>query len=58
MIMSGFKGRYGFSFSWRRLLGLTGLRSSIAHRTGVPTTRGGIERKIGRYLLRMLLGRR
>jgi len=56
--MFGFKGNYGFSFSWRRLLGLSGLRSSIAHRTGVPTTRGGIERKIGRYLLRMLLGRR
>jgi len=56
--MFGFKGNYGFSFSWRRLLGITGLRSSIAHRTGVPTTRGGIERKIGRYLLRMLLGRR
>jgi hypothetical protein len=56
--MFGFKGRYGFSFSWRRLLGIAGLRSSVAHRTGVPTTRGGLERKIGRSLLRLLLGRR
>lgn len=56
--MFGFKGKYGLSFSWRRLLGLSGLRSSIAHRTGVPTTRGGMERKIGRYILRLLFGRR
>ena len=56
--MFGFKGKYGFSFSWRRLLGIAGLRSSVAHRTGLPTTRGGMERKIGRYFLRMLFGRR
>jgi hypothetical protein len=56
--MFGFKGKYGLSFSWRRLLGISGLRSSIAHRTGVPTTRGGMERKIGRILWRLLFGGR
>ncbi|MFC0819464.1 hypothetical protein [Moraxella marmotae] len=41
----------GFSFSWKRLLGLTGLRLRIAHKIGFPTTRSGWERKIGRSFL-------
>ena len=52
--MFGFKGKYGFSFSWKRLFGISGLKSSIASKTGVPTTKGGVERKIGRSLIRML----
>ena len=55
--MFGFKGKYGLSFSWKRLLGVSGLRSSVARRTGIPTTRGGIERKLGRGILRLLLGK-
>jgi len=54
--MFGFKGKYGFTFSWKRLLGISGMRSSIAQKTGVPTTKGGIERKIGRYIMRFLFG--
>jgi hypothetical protein len=56
--MFGFKGKFGFSFSWKRLFGLSGLRSNIARKTGVPTTRGGTERKIGRWLLNLLFGKR
>jgi hypothetical protein len=52
--MFGFKNKFGFSFSWKRLFGLSGLRSSVAQRTGVPTTRGGLERKIGRAILKAL----
>ena len=52
--MFGFKGKYGCSFSWKRLLGISGLKSSIASKTGVPTTKGGVERKIGRSLIRIL----
>jgi hypothetical protein len=55
--MLGFKGKYGFSFSWKRLIGITGFRSSIARKTGVPTTKGGIERKIGRSIIGVLLGK-
>jgi hypothetical protein len=55
--MFGFKGNYGFSFSWKRLLGMSGFRSSIASKTGVPTTQGGIERKIGRTIIRIFLGK-
>ena len=56
--MFGFKNNFGLSFSWKRLLGLSGLRSSFASKTGIPTTKGGLERKIGNALLRMLFGKR
>lgn len=56
--MFGFKNNFGVSFSWRRLLGLSGLRSSFASKAGVPTTKGGLERKIGNALLRILFGKR
>jgi hypothetical protein len=55
--MFGFKGKYGFSFSWKRLFGISGFRNSIARKTGVPTTKGGVERKIGRSLIRMIFGK-
>jgi hypothetical protein len=51
--MFGFKGKYGFSFSWKRLLGISGMRNSIAKKTGIPTTKGGVERKIGRGILNL-----
>jgi hypothetical protein len=56
--MFGFKGKYGFSFSWKRLLGISGIKNSVARKTGIPTTKGGIERKIGRSLLGMIFGKR
>jgi len=43
--------KYGLSFSWKRAIGLSGLKSSIANRTGIPLTKSGWERKIGRILL-------
>lgn len=52
--MFGFKGKYGFSFSWKRLIGISGFRNSIANKTGVPTTKGGLERKLGRSLIRLI----
>jgi hypothetical protein len=55
--MSRPKKKYGFSFSWKRLLGISGFRASVAHKTGIPTTKGGIERKLGRSLARMLFGK-
>lgn len=47
----------GLSFSWSRLLGIAGLKSKVAHKTGIPTTRGGIERKLGRMLIELVFGR-
>ncbi len=45
------------SFSWKRALGLTAARQRIARRTGIPTTKAGIERKIGSAILKTLFGK-
>jgi len=50
-------GKFGFSFSFSRLIGLAGLKNSIARKTGIPTTKGGIERKIGRTIVRSIFGK-
>lgn len=50
--MFGFKGKYGISFSISRLIGLSGAKNSIARKTGIPTTQGGLERKIGRSIIK------
>ena len=47
--------KFGFSFSWKRALGISGARASIARKTGIPTTKSGIERKIGGFLLNAVL---
>ena len=52
--MFGFKNKFGFSFSWKRLFGLSGFRSSIAQKTGIPTTCGGADRKMGGCSLLMV----
>ena len=44
----------GLSFSWKRAIGISGLRSSIARKSGIPTTKSGLERKVGRSLLRLI----
>jgi hypothetical protein len=41
----------GLSFSLKRAIGISGLKQSIANKTGVPTTTGGLERKIGRNVI-------
>ena len=37
----------GVSFSWRRAIGITRLKRQFTKATGIPTTKSGIERKIG-----------
>lgn len=44
-------GKFGFSFSWKRAIGITGAKQSFARRIGIPTTKSGLERKIGASLL-------
>ena len=51
-------GKFGFSFSLNRLLGITGAKQSFARQTGVPTTKGGIERKLGNFIIKSLFGKR
>ena len=40
----------GFSFSWKRLLGITSAKQKIARKTGIPTTKQGRRNKVGRIL--------
>lgn len=47
----------GLSFSWKRALGITQTKRQIAQRTGVPTSRAGVERKLGKTILQMLFGK-
>jgi len=49
-------GKYGFSFSLNRLLGITSAKQRIARQTGIPTTQSGLERKVGRSIINLLLG--
>ena len=53
----GFGPKMGFSFSWKRLLGITAFKNSIARKTGIPTTKGGIERKVGRTIIKVIFGK-
>ena len=47
--------KYGFSFSWKRALGISAAKQRFARRTGIPTTKSGLERKIGRSIFGLLL---
>ncbi len=50
---SGFKIP-GVSFSWKRALGITAAKQKFARKTGIPTTKSGLQRKIGKAVLDML----
>ena len=54
----GFLGIPGLSFSWKRAIGITKVKQKIARKTGIPTTKGGVERKIGRTILKAVLGKK
>ncbi|MFM1832230.1 MAG: hypothetical protein RLZZ461_546 [Planctomycetota bacterium] len=41
---------YGFSFSWKRAIGLSGLKNRISRKIGIPLTRSGRQRKMGRLM--------
>jgi hypothetical protein len=51
-------GKYGFSFSWKRALGITKAKQKLARDTGLPTTKAGMERKIGSTILRLFFGKK
>lgn len=46
----------GLSFSLKRAVGISGLKTKVARKTGIPTTKQGLERKIGKAVLSMLTG--
>jgi hypothetical protein len=44
----------GLSFSWRRASGLTRIESEISRKTGIPLTRSGREKKMGRIFMHLI----
>lgn len=48
----------GLSFSLKRALGITQVKRDVARATGIPTSKAGIERKIGKTVLNLLLGKK
>ncbi len=54
----GLFGIKGLSFSWKRALGITEVKRKVARKTGIPTTKGGLERKIGNEILKSLGGKK
>lgn len=40
----------GLSFSWKRALGISSVKRKIAKATGIPTTRSGRQKKLGKIL--------
>lgn len=45
----------GISFSLNKFLGISYIKSKIARTIGIPTTKTGVERKIGSYFLRFFI---
>ena len=48
----------GFSFSWKRALGITQTKQRIARGTGIPLSKAGLERKIGRIIIDTLFNKK
>ena len=44
----------GLSFSLKRAVGISGLKTKVACAVGIPTTKQGLERKIGGAILKGL----
>jgi len=40
----------GLTFSWKRALGITQVKRKISKATGIPLTRSGRQRKLGKWL--------
>lgn len=48
----------GLSFSWKRALGITQAKQQFSRETGIPTSKAGLERKIGSTIVNLLLGKK
>lgn len=48
----------GLSFSWKRAVGLTAAKQKFARKTGIPTSRSGLERKVGAAVIGAIFGKK
>ena len=45
------------SFSWKRALGITQAKQKIARKTGIPTSKAGLERKVGKMIVKSIFNK-
>lgn len=50
--------KFGFSFSLKRALGISAAKGKVAKATRIPTTKQGLERKIGGAILNAVIGKK
>ena len=48
----------GVSFSLKRALGITQVKQKFARETGIPTSKTGLERKVGKMVLDAIFGKK
>lgn len=48
----------GLSFSLKRALGVTKAKQQFARKTGIPTSRAGLEHKIGKMVINSIFGKK
>ena len=48
----------GLSFSLKRAVGISGLKTKVARKVSIPTTKQGVERKIGGAMLKGVFGKK
>ena len=48
----------GLSFSLKRAVGVSALKQKVSKSTGVPTTKQGLERKIGGSIVKAVTGKK
>lgn len=48
----------GVSFSLKRALCITQVKQKFARETGIPTSKAGLERKVGKMVLNAIFGKR
>lgn len=47
----------GLSFSWKRAIGVSQAKQQLAKRIGIPTSKAGLERKIGKMIIKSIFGK-
>lgn len=48
----------GLSFSLKRSVGVSALKQKVSKATGIPTTKQGLERKIGGSIVKAVTGKK
>lgn len=48
----------GLTFSIKRAVGVSAIKQKISHTTGIPTTKQGLERKIGGNITKAIIGKK